>query len=335
MVGAVWACAQSPDLISPLWESESVLQESPREAAESQKTAAEHLEKQLSAPDIWRLPPVNVPATPTALALPPIDMIPGPSTESLSASEKDPPIANAPVSLSGEFSDPSLPIQQPSAESEKLWDGSFDLGLDGSEGNSETFNFRFGCHANRKQESNILTLGIDYNKSTAETKATTNRLFFEGRFEWLIHQTRWSWFVHETVEYDEFQSFNVRDTSDAGLGYRLIRNENTTLIGRIGGGFSHEYGGPDDGQYTPEAVFGLQVERHISKRQKLLGLVEYAPDIGYFLDYRIRTQAAWEVLLDADRNLSLRVGVLDRYTSQPNGVRSNDLDYASVLIWKF
>ena len=241
-------------------------------------------------------------------------------------------MANAPV---------ALPIDEPVAiepsppEMDNPWDGSFDLGLDGSEGNSETFNFRFGFHTSRRRESNILTLGLDYNKSTAETKETGNRLFFDGRFEWLIHQTRWSWFIHETVEYDEFQSFNVRDAFDAGLGYRLIRNETTTFIGRMGSGFSHEFGGPDNGLFTPEAVFGLQLEHRLSKRQKIIGMVEYAPDVGDFLRYRIRTQAAWEVLLDMERNLSLRVGVLDRYTSQPNGARPNDLDYASVLIWKF
>ncbi len=102
---------------------------------------------------------------------------------------------------------------------------------------------------------------------------------------------------HETVEYDEFQPFDVRDTSDVGIGYRLIKTDLTTLIGRFGGGFSHEYGGPENGEYIPEAVFGLQLERQISKRQKILGVVEYAPDVGDFLRYRIRTQAALEVLL--------------------------------------
>ena len=96
-------------------------------------------------------------------------------------------------------------------------------------------------------------------------------------------------FVHETIEYDRSQPFDVRDTSDAGVGYRLIKTDLTTLIGRLGGGFSHEYGGPENGQYIPEAVFGLQLDCQLSKRQKLLGAVEYAPDVGDFLRYRIRT----------------------------------------------
>ena len=316
-MGAVWAYAQGPDLISPLWEPQSLLPKISSHPPPPATTTAEGVQKRLLGPEIWRLPP-TIGAS--------VEPIPAPAPTAFA------PIANAPIALSH---DKPIAIEPPPPEIDNPWDGSFDLGLDGSEGNSETFNFRFGFHANRRRDNNVLTLGLDYTKSTAETKDTSNRLFFDGRFEWLIHQSRWSWFLHETVEYDEFQSFNVRDTSDAGLGYRLIRNEITTLIGRFGSGFSHEYGGPDNGRFTPEAVFGLQLEHKISKRQKLVGMVEYAPDVGYFLRYRIRTQAAWEVLLDSERNLSLRVGVLDRYTSQPNGARPNDLDYASVLIWKF
>jgi hypothetical protein len=334
LVGTVWVYAQAQGPSGTSTPSTPVQSEA-RELGESRAPPAAKASADASAPrwygpEIWRLPPVGGSDSkiPPALAMSPAETIPAPAPSV--------PIANAPSSLSGILSiDEPIKIKSSEPELEKPWDGSFDLGLDGSEGNSETFNFRFGFHASRKTESNILTLGLDYNKSTASTVPTTNRLYFDGRFEWLIHETRWSWFVHDTVEYDEFQSFNVRDTSDAGLGYRLIKDETNTLIGRLGAGFSHEYGGPENGEFVPEMVFGVQLERQISKRQKLLGAVEYAPDVADFLRYRIRTQAALEVLLDEERNLSLRMGVLDRYSSQPNGVRPNDLDYAMVLIWRF
>jgi len=294
--------------------------------------------KGLYAPEIWRLPPVGEPSpfaqppaeiipTPPVLMVPPAELIPP------SKPDDRPPAVNAPASLTGILSDGERIEIKP--ESDKLWEGSFNLGLDGSEGNTEAFNFRFGFNAVRKNELSIVTLNLDYKKQTSNTQPTADRLYFEGRCERLIAQSRWSLFVHETIEYDEFQPFDVRDTSDAGVGYRLIKTELTTLIGRLGGGFSHEYGGPENGQYIPEAVFGLQLDCQFSKRQKILGTVEYAPDVGDFLRYRIRTQAALEVSLDQERNLSLRLGVLERYNSMPNGVRPNDLDYAMMLMWKF
>jgi putative salt-induced outer membrane protein YdiY len=336
VAGAAWACAQPQAVTFSLWDFASPPPAVTSNAESPPKSAADDLDKRLYGPEIWRLPPVgdqgggNIAgaAVPPALTMPPMETIPAPAPY--------PSAANAPAALSGVLSiDEPLKIRSPEMEVEKLWDGMFDLGLDGSEGNSETFNFRFGFHAARKTESNILTLGLDYNKSTAQTVPTANRLFFEGRFEWLIHDSRWSWFVHETIEYDEFQSFDVRDTSDIGLGYRLIKSDSATLIGRFGGGFSHEYGGPENGLYIPEMVYGLQLEQKISKRQKFLAMMEYAPDVSDFLRYRVRSQAALEVLLDEDRNLSLRMGVLEVYNSHPNGARPNDLDYAVVLLWKF
>lgn len=327
--GAVWARAQPETPTPPL--------AAPSATPPAAKATAE-LDKSLYAPEVWRLPPVSTPeskpALPVALTMPPAEAIPTPLAVPF------PPASNAPAALSGKLSgnlsdSQPIDIKPPGTDADKLWDGSFDLGLDGSEGNSETFDFRFGFHAKRKTERNVLSLGLDYNKRTAQTLATANRLFFDGRSEWLIGDSRWSWYLHETVEYDEFQPFDVRDTSDVGVGYRLIKNQTTTLIGRLGGGFSHEYGGPENGLYVPEAVFGVQVEHQLSKRQKLLGSVEYAPDVGDFLRYRIRNQAALEILLDEIRNLSLRMGVLERYNSVPNGAKPNDLDYALMLLWKF
>jgi putative salt-induced outer membrane protein YdiY len=217
----------------------------------------------------------------------------------------------------------------------KLWEGGLNVGLDGAEGNSEAFNFRFGVQSKRKTEQNILTFTSDYLKQTAKTIPTTNRSYSDGRYEWLFPQSRWSCYGHETIEYNEFTSYNVLDTTDAGLGYRLIKNENTTLVGRFGGGFSNYCGGPDDGNVFPEAVFGVNLERKITKRQKFLGSVEYAVDVVDTLRYRLRTQAALEILLDESINLSMKLGVLESYNSLQQGTRGNDLDYAALVLWKF
>ena len=301
--------------------------------------------QRLYGPEIWRLPPVNdFPALtpsggpdiafqpPMALVVPHYEMLPAPRPE-----------AAAPEAALSTGEVPAAPSDVPVGEErfnvkperKKLWSGSFNLGLDGSEGNTETFNFRFGVHTRRKTKCNVLTLGLDYNRQTSKTVPTEDRLYFDGRYEQLFGSSRWSTFFHETIEYDQFQPFDVRDTSDIGVGYRIIDREDTTFIGRLGGGFSHEYGGPENGKYFPEAVFGLQFERQFSKRQKFIGTMEYAPDVTRFARYRLRTQAAWEVLLDEDRNLNLRMGVLERYNSVPNGARPNDLDYAMMLMWKF
>ncbi len=310
---------------------------------------AEPFGPRLLAPEIQRLPPVYEfpalrPLEGTEFPRQALPAPAGPQEEELSrpkaeeeSAETTPPPDDAPAEPRKEKSadkkaDKSI---DPPKKPIKLWSGSFNLGLDGTEGNTETFNFRFGFHTKRKAKCNELNLGLDYNRQTTKTVSSADRLYFDGRFEKLFGASRWSASIHETIEYDQFQPFDVRDTTDAGLGYRLIDREETTLVGRAGGGFSHEYGGPENGEYVPEAVFSLQFEHQLNKRQKLTGSTEYAPDVTRFTRYRLRTQAAWEVLLDRQKNLNLRMSVLDRYNSVPNGARPNDLDYALMLMWKF
>ena len=123
--------------------------------------------------------------------------------------------------------------------------------------------------------------------------------------------------------------------SDIGAACRLIENEDTTFRGRLGGGFSREYAGLAEGQRIPEVLMGVQVEHQMSRRNKILGAVEYARDVADFGRSRVRTQAAWEVLLDPDKNLSLRAGILESSNTAPNGERGKNLDYNLDMIWKF
>ena len=225
-------------------------------------------------------------------------------------------------------------VREPQLEPVELWEGSFELGVNGTEGNTQTLNFRLGLDAKRETDTNVLDLDLDYRKDSNDGLETANRAFFDWRWKLRRAGSRWSPFVHGTVDYDEFQAFDARISVDGGMAYRLIDWETTSLEARAGGGFSREIGGPDD-RYVPEAVFGLAFEHQVSKRQKLSLTAEYAPDVEDFGNYRLNTGANWEMLIDEEMGLSLKLGVLDRYDSTPNGVKPNDLDYSIVLLWRF
>jgi putative salt-induced outer membrane protein YdiY len=226
------------------------------------------------------------------------------------------------------------PVITAPAPPPKLWEGSFEFGLDGSEGNTQTFNLRVGADLKRKSKFHILAFDLDYYKSSNASIETANRAFLDWRYERLFDPSPWTWFVHGTVDYDEFQAFDLRVALDTGLGYHFIKTDTTSLLGRFGGGFSREIGGPND-RYVPEGVFGLDFEHQLNKRQKLTATVDYTPDVTNFGNYRVNSKAGWEVVLDEEANLSLKVSVLDRYDSTPNGLRPNDLDYAVTLLWSF
>ncbi len=217
----------------------------------------------------------------------------------------------------------------------KLWEGSFTLGLDGAEGNNEAMNLHAGFNAKRRTELHLLYLDLDYNRRTTNTINTANWLFSEARYERLILETPWSLFVESTGEYDEFQDFNFRITAHAGVGYWWFRTKQASFKTRFGSGFSHEIGGPKDKYYTPEMIVGIDYERRVSHRQKLVATVDYMPNETDFTEFRLYSLAGWEFLLDQETNLSLRLAVRNRYNSSPGTALPNDLDYAALLLWKF
>jgi putative salt-induced outer membrane protein YdiY len=216
----------------------------------------------------------------------------------------------------------------------KLWEGSCELGLDGTEGNSRTFNIRFGMDAKRETELSILKAKLDYRKKTSRSVETAHRAFFDWRAERLLRDSPWSCYVHGTVEYDEFRAFDVRVTADAGLGYDFVRTERTRLVGRSGAGFSREIGGPVD-KFVPEAVFGMDFQHRLRAGSRIKAAVEYTPDMTNFGAYRVRSEASWESVLSERMNLSLKLRVQDIYDSTPHGAVANELDYAAMVMWSF
>ena len=142
-------------------------------------------------------------------------------------------------------------------------------------------------------------------------------------------------FMPKKAEGEPVGTIDVSNTADIGAACRLIESEDTKLRGRFGGGFSQDYTGLAEGQRIPEVLMGVQVEHQMSERNKILGGVEYARDVTDFGRYRVRSQAAWEVLLDPDKNLSLRTGVLESSDTAPNGEHGKCLDYSLDVTWKY
>lgn len=212
------------------------------------------------------------------------------------------------------------------------WDGGVELGLNATEGNSESFSMRIGGNAKQETDTHSTAIDILYAKSTADAIETQNNARLKGRYDHALGESCWTLFAIGTMDYDEFRAFDLRLAGNGGFGYRFIKTDATTLTGRLGGGVSREIGGPDD-RNIPEAVYGIDFERQLSKRQKLVVQSDYYPSWEDFDDYRLVTDVSWQCVLDEETNLNLKVSVLDQYDSTPNGREPNDLNYALLLLW--
>ena len=214
------------------------------------------------------------------------------------------------------------------------WEKGLELGINGSSGNAQAFSLLSAGRLRRETDRSILGIDIVYAKTEANEVLTQHYAFLNSRFDYKLGESRWSLWNVTRLEYDEFKAFDLRLAINGGLGYDFIRNDRRKLTGRFGAGASREFGGENE-EWVPEAVFGGDYLHKISDKQRLNITTDYYPAWEDFADYRLVTQAAWEMLLDEATNLSLKIGVLDRYDSTPGlGLKENDLDYFITLLWK-
>lgn len=214
------------------------------------------------------------------------------------------------------------------------WEGSVEFGLSGTDGNSETFNVRLGVTAKHKTEWLVQTVQLTSIQKRANGTTTANTALLDGRLEWPMPQSRWNYFLHGLFEYDEFKAFDSRLSADTGFGYELIQNEVTTLVARSGLSVSQEIGGLND-ETKPELLFGGEYKHKFSKTHSISAKVDAYPNISDFSDYRVNSQAAWEIVLAEAWGLSMKFSVIDRYDSTPQGAQPNDVDYSTLLLWTF
>lgn len=214
-----------------------------------------------------------------------------------------------------------------------IWSGSFEIGINGSEGNADSFSMRVGGNLKKKTDWDQFEWKVTHAKTESRGIMTQNNAIMNAREEIFLGDTRWSVFQTTFLEYDEFKAFDLRLVLNAGVGYLYYKSDSTKLKGRFGAGTSREFDGPSD-EWVPEGVFGIDFDHQFSKKQKITATVEYFPDWDDFSDYRLVTNVGWELLLDEVSNLNLKIGVIDRYDSTPHGLKPNDFDYSILLMWK-
>ena len=214
------------------------------------------------------------------------------------------------------------------------WDTGIELGLNGSSGTSDSLSLRTGGHIKRESRFSKLDLSSYYNRTTSGGETTQNNAQFDIRNDWLLDEkSPWTLFGTNSIFYDEFKAFDVQTNLDTGVGYRFFHEKELQLIGRVGGGMSREFGGPDD-RWVPESLFGVEYSQQLSQTQKFYGKVDYFPEWDQVGEYRVVADTGWEVVLVQPSNLSLKISANDRYDSTPNGAEPHLVNYSVLLLLK-
>jgi len=218
----------------------------------------------------------------------------------------------------------------------KKWSGGVELGLAGSEGNSDVFKIRGGFLAKREFEGNIMTSDLMYVLAEVGGVLTENKALWVLRDEMQVGTSKWSMLMSEAIEFDQFRSFNLRNAMHGGMSRTLYKTDWLVIKSRMGGGTSYDLNTATMAdRWVPEGMMGYDIEYKFTERVRLTSFGDYYPNMAHWGQFRLRVRAAGEFLIVPEYGLVLRAGIQERYDSAPGTGLPNDIDYFTTVLMKF
>ncbi len=220
-------------------------------------------------------------------------------------------------------------------EPEPEWDSRLTIAFGFSDGNTEQFNFNSIFRTVRENDETRLAFDAAYFFSQEDGNKTENKATVGAVHDWFLDE-RWFVFAQARWEYDEFRSWRHRASGHAGVGYRLIDEENFKLTPRIGMGAAKEFGSPRN-EIIPEGFAGLDMAWQITENQSLTASTYYYPYLNDLPEFRWINTVAWNIKIDQADGLSLSVGLLHEHESDPadDSIESNDFKLFGGLTFDF
>ncbi|MEM9167214.1 MAG: DUF481 domain-containing protein [Planctomycetota bacterium] len=216
------------------------------------------------------------------------------------------------------------------------WDGELRFGLELASGNNDRTRFRGGFDINKKYDGHSTRLRSEYVIARNNAGESENRLTSSAIQDWGTGGTKFSGvFLRADGDLDRFQDFDYRLNVSTGARYTALKNDKTELVARIGGSVRREFGGPDD-DYVPEGAFFVNFKHKIGDRQRVGASLDYLPELEQVSRYRLIARANWDVDIDPESGLGLRLKAENRYDARPNRrPERNDFDLSVLLFWRF
>lgn len=217
---------------------------------------------------------------------------------------------------------------------DEVWSGSFDLGLSGTGGNTDTETFRSSLNMRGEDEDAVDILEFTYQLTRTDGIKDQDRFFGKYRREWNVDDSSWKPFAQVTGELDEFKDWTYRVAAHAGASRHIIDEADEEFSLRVGLGASKEVGATDD-EVKPEGLIGATYRNELTATSRFVAEADYYPELDDAPEWRGIASAAYEALLtdDPDDNpWTLKTGVSTVYDSTPGaGFRKNDYAYFTNL----
>lgn len=215
--------------------------------------------------------------------------------------------------------DPAIAAAEAEAARQRgKWAVHMELGINGQTGNSEIVNVNGRGSLKRTTPNDRLTIYAQGRLSRDNGETTAREILGGAKYEVDITKRLFAYGGFE-LENDEFEMLDLRVTVTGGLGYFIIREENTELKFRAGLGFQHESFQDGTDSQEPIGELGIDFQHDINEWLRFTHSTTVYPVLDDFGEFRAVMENAAELPLSSDKMWKLRLGIRNQYDSEPAG----------------
>ena len=220
------------------------------------------------------------------------------------------------------------------AEEHKKWSRGLALGINMTQGNSDSFLLTTNLLAERQNgEIKRWRLGIDgsYGK-TNEEKTAENALAFLVYRHGVTNNLYWS--ATGSTFVDTVAEVDYRLIIGPAIGYFLFRDIQSSLSVEIGPSYTREKIKNKPTEDYISARIDERFEQVLSETAKVWQSAEYLPDLRDSDNFLLNVEMGAEAALNS--YLSLRITAQNKYDNEPaDNKKKNDFSLVSSLNYKF
>lgn len=226
------------------------------------------------------------------------------------------------------------PVELAEAEA-PAWHGSFQAGLGGQTGNSETFRGNAALDLKRESPDLLITGYALARYAEEEGERSENVQGAGGRSESTLSR-RDFWYSSVDLRRDELKDLELRTTAVVGLGRAWWKEDANYWKTRAGVGFTHEAFTDGSDDIFPVAQLAGDYGKRINSRLTFTDSIQYIQELDDFRGWRATNDAALSVDLSENGNWQLKLGLLNEYdNSPPDDIDELDTYYYLNALRKF
>ncbi len=201
--------------------------------------------------------------------------------------------------------------------------------LNGSQGNTETFNFGAAAEAIRETDDDRLRFGGVIARESKDKEDTVKNTRGWGYYDYHLG-AHWDLGAFVTLEYDRFKDLDLRTVVGAGPGYRFIDTKTMLFKVRAGLAYVNEnFSEQSDKDYIT-AVAADEFRWEISESQSVYQLLEVYPSLSDGSDVLLHAEVGFRQSLM--KGLFIELALIDDYDNVPaDGRKKNDFKYLVQL----